>query len=43
MSDTPERLRTIVKSFTNIGADELILNPTTDELDDVNRLAEIVL
>jgi alkanesulfonate monooxygenase SsuD/methylene tetrahydromethanopterin reductase-like flavin-dependent oxidoreductase (luciferase family) len=43
MNDTPDRLRSVVKAFADIGADELILNPTTDELDDVHRLADIVL
>jgi alkanesulfonate monooxygenase SsuD/methylene tetrahydromethanopterin reductase-like flavin-dependent oxidoreductase (luciferase family) len=43
MHDTPEALRGVVKAFADIGADELILNPTTDEIDDVNRLAEILL
>jgi alkanesulfonate monooxygenase SsuD/methylene tetrahydromethanopterin reductase-like flavin-dependent oxidoreductase (luciferase family) len=40
---TPEALREAVKAFGDLGADELIFNPTTDDLDDVARLAEIVL
>ncbi|MET7991706.1 LLM class flavin-dependent oxidoreductase [Amycolatopsis sp. NPDC005232] len=36
-------LRETVKSFQDIGADELIFHPTTDDVDDVARLAEIVL
>jgi len=40
---TPEAVRTLVAQFEEIGADEFILNPTTDDLDDVARLADIVL
>jgi len=40
---TPEALREAVKAFGDLGADELIFNPTTDDLDDVARLAEVVL
>ncbi len=43
MNDSPERIRETVKAFADIGADELILNPTTDEPDDIQRLAEVVL
>ncbi|MFF0345197.1 LLM class flavin-dependent oxidoreductase [Kribbella sp. NPDC004875] len=43
LSDTPEAVRTVVKAFADIGADELILNSATDEIDDVHRLAELVL
>jgi hypothetical protein len=43
MNTTPDELRATVKAFGDIGADELILNPTTDEIDDVRRLADIVL
>jgi alkanesulfonate monooxygenase SsuD/methylene tetrahydromethanopterin reductase-like flavin-dependent oxidoreductase (luciferase family) len=43
VADGPARLRTVVKEFQDIGADELILSPATDELEDVRRLAEIVL
>ena len=32
-----------VNDFAEIGADELIFNPTVDDLDEVERLAEIVL
>lgn len=31
------------ESFEAIGTDELIFNPTTDDVDDVERLAEVVL
>lgn len=40
---TPEAVRAAVKEFADLGADELIFNPATDEIDDVERLAEIVL
>ncbi|WP_037303874.1 LLM class flavin-dependent oxidoreductase [Amycolatopsis orientalis] len=40
---TPEAVRDAVKAFGDIGADELIFNPATDELDDIARLAELVL
>ncbi|MBT0771485.1 LLM class flavin-dependent oxidoreductase [Kineosporia sp. J2-2] len=36
-------VRTVVDQFAGIGADELILNPATDDPDDISRLAEIVL
>lgn len=41
--DTPEKLRTTVKDYAAIGADELILNPITDDPDEVARLADAVL
>jgi alkanesulfonate monooxygenase SsuD/methylene tetrahydromethanopterin reductase-like flavin-dependent oxidoreductase (luciferase family) len=40
---TPEQLRSVVKAYADLGADELILNPGTADLDDVLRLADIVL
>jgi len=40
---TPEAMRDAVKAFGDIGADELIFNPTTDDLDDIARLADVVL
>lgn len=40
---TPEAIREAVQGFADIGADELIFNPATDELDDIARLAELVL
>lgn len=36
-------IRTVCREFEDIGADELILNPTSDDLDEVGRLAEITL
>jgi alkanesulfonate monooxygenase SsuD/methylene tetrahydromethanopterin reductase-like flavin-dependent oxidoreductase (luciferase family) len=43
LNDTPEKLRTVVKGFADLGVDELILNPATDEFDDIQRLADVVL
>ncbi|MEV4313159.1 LLM class flavin-dependent oxidoreductase [Actinocrispum sp. NPDC049592] len=43
VATTDAQLRELVKSFEEIGADELIIHPVTDELDDVARLADIVL
>jgi alkanesulfonate monooxygenase SsuD/methylene tetrahydromethanopterin reductase-like flavin-dependent oxidoreductase (luciferase family) len=40
---TPEALKGIAASFEDIGVDELILDPTMSELDQVDRLAEAIL
>lgn len=40
--DSPEKIREAVKSFEDIGADDLIFNPGTDDIEDMRRLAEIV-
>ncbi|MFE0025757.1 LLM class flavin-dependent oxidoreductase [Amycolatopsis sp. NPDC059021] len=40
---TPEEVRDAVKAFGDIGADELIFNPATENLDDLARLADLVL
>ncbi|HKN50991.1 MAG TPA: LLM class flavin-dependent oxidoreductase [Amycolatopsis sp.] len=40
---TPDEVRGAVKAFGDLGADELIFNPATDNLDDLSRLAEVVL
>jgi hypothetical protein len=32
-----------VKAYEGLGADELIFNPSIDDIDEVSRLAEIVL
>jgi len=42
VSDTPEKVRAAIAAFEEIGADELILNPATDDIDDLDRLADIV-
>jgi alkanesulfonate monooxygenase SsuD/methylene tetrahydromethanopterin reductase-like flavin-dependent oxidoreductase (luciferase family) len=38
-----EAIKNAVKEFAEIGADELIFNPASDDLDEIERLAEIVL
>ena len=38
-----DSLRDAVKQFEALGADELILDPGTDDLDEITRLADIVL
>nr|WP_269329133.1 LLM class flavin-dependent oxidoreductase [Kineosporia babensis] len=43
VSTTPEALHTTLAEFAQIGADELIFLPATDDRDDVSRLAHIVL
>jgi hypothetical protein len=40
---TAADIRALVTSVEAIGSDEPIFNPTTDDLDDVERLAEVVL
>jgi alkanesulfonate monooxygenase SsuD/methylene tetrahydromethanopterin reductase-like flavin-dependent oxidoreductase (luciferase family) len=42
ISDTPEKVRATIASFEEIGADDLILNPGTDDEDEIKRLADIV-
>ncbi|WP_326836539.1 LLM class flavin-dependent oxidoreductase [Amycolatopsis rhabdoformis] len=43
VNTTADALRTTVAAFTDIGADELVFHPTTDDLTDVTRLADLVL
>jgi hypothetical protein len=43
VSGGADAVRTTVKAFEEIGADELILNPTSDDLDEIQRVAELVL
>lgn len=40
---TPDELKGIAASFEDIGVDELILDPTMSELDQVDRLADALL
>ncbi len=40
---TPEAIRDTVKAFEDTGIDELILDPTVASLDQVDRLADVVL
>ena len=39
----PDEIKRTVASFADIGADELILNPAVGDLEEISRLAEIVL
>jgi alkanesulfonate monooxygenase SsuD/methylene tetrahydromethanopterin reductase-like flavin-dependent oxidoreductase (luciferase family) len=39
----PDGVKTGLKEFAEIGADELILNPTLDDLSELERLADVVL
>jgi hypothetical protein len=41
--DTPQKAREAVASFEGISADDLIVNTGTDDIDDIKRLADIVL
>ena len=43
MSDSADTVRAAIASFAEIGTDEFILVPATDDLDDIERLAEIAL
>ncbi|WP_461003186.1 hypothetical protein [Streptomonospora sediminis] len=43
MHTDAESLRDAIKQFEALGADELILGPGTDDLDEIARLADIVL
>jgi alkanesulfonate monooxygenase SsuD/methylene tetrahydromethanopterin reductase-like flavin-dependent oxidoreductase (luciferase family) len=43
MSDSAERIRATVDAFAALGTDEFVFVPGTDDIDDVERLAEIVL
>ncbi|HEX6448723.1 MAG TPA: hypothetical protein VF060_04600 [Trebonia sp.] len=39
----PAQVKETVAAFADVGADELILNPTVGDLDEIDRLADIVL
>ena len=43
MNDSADAVRAAIASFAEIGTDEFILVPATDDLDDIERLAEIAL
>ncbi|MGW7544286.1 LLM class flavin-dependent oxidoreductase [Streptomyces sp. NPDC054770] len=43
VSGGADAVKATVEEFEAIGADELILNPTNDDLDEIQRVAEIVL
>jgi hypothetical protein len=40
---TPEAVSELAARFGDIGVDELIFDPTIAELDQIDRLAEVVL
>jgi alkanesulfonate monooxygenase SsuD/methylene tetrahydromethanopterin reductase-like flavin-dependent oxidoreductase (luciferase family) len=40
---SPEGVKQAVTAFGDLGADELIFNPTVDDVDEISRLAELVL
>jgi alkanesulfonate monooxygenase SsuD/methylene tetrahydromethanopterin reductase-like flavin-dependent oxidoreductase (luciferase family) len=42
-NQSADQLRETVKKFAALGIDELILNPGTDDLDEIERIAEVVL
>jgi alkanesulfonate monooxygenase SsuD/methylene tetrahydromethanopterin reductase-like flavin-dependent oxidoreductase (luciferase family) len=39
---TPEAVRETIAAYTDLGADEILFNPGTDNVDEVARLAEVV-
>jgi hypothetical protein len=39
---SPAEISRLIQAFTNIGADEVVLWPTIAELDQLDRLAQIV-
>jgi alkanesulfonate monooxygenase SsuD/methylene tetrahydromethanopterin reductase-like flavin-dependent oxidoreductase (luciferase family) len=43
LSGGAEEIRDTVKSFEDIGADELVLGPAVADLDEISRLADVVL
>jgi alkanesulfonate monooxygenase SsuD/methylene tetrahydromethanopterin reductase-like flavin-dependent oxidoreductase (luciferase family) len=43
LCDSPAKLKETVSSFADLGVDEISFNTGTDDLDDVRRLADIVL
>lgn len=42
VATTPDTVREAVKAYTDLGADEVIFNPGTDDIDEIGRLADIV-
>jgi alkanesulfonate monooxygenase SsuD/methylene tetrahydromethanopterin reductase-like flavin-dependent oxidoreductase (luciferase family) len=42
LPSSPEKLRSLVQAYAEIGADELILWPTIPELDQIQRLADVI-
>lgn len=42
LADTADKVRVAVKQYDELGVDEVIFSPATDDLSDVARLAEVV-
>lgn len=42
VSGTPDAVRATVAGFADLGTEELIFNPGTDDIDEIDRLAEVV-
>jgi alkanesulfonate monooxygenase SsuD/methylene tetrahydromethanopterin reductase-like flavin-dependent oxidoreductase (luciferase family) len=42
VATTPDKVREAVKAYSDLGADELMFNPGTDDPDEVARLADIL-
>jgi alkanesulfonate monooxygenase SsuD/methylene tetrahydromethanopterin reductase-like flavin-dependent oxidoreductase (luciferase family) len=43
LSGTPDAVRATVAGFADLGVGELIFNPGTDDIDEIDRLADVVL
>ncbi|MEV7629780.1 hypothetical protein [Actinoplanes sp. NPDC089786] len=43
VSTTPDAIRDMFKQYAGLGVDEIILSTGTDDMDDITRLAKIVL
>lgn len=43
VSGTPDAVRATVAGFADLGTEELIFNPATDDIDEIDRLANVVL
>jgi alkanesulfonate monooxygenase SsuD/methylene tetrahydromethanopterin reductase-like flavin-dependent oxidoreductase (luciferase family) len=43
VADTPQKVKDAITQYQDLGADDVILNPGTDDPADIARLAEIVL
>ncbi|MEG8181521.1 LLM class flavin-dependent oxidoreductase [Nocardia terpenica] len=41
--DSPAKLKEALSSFADIGATDIVFNPATDDIDDIARLADVVL
>ena len=43
VSTSAQELKDVAKAFEDLGADEIIFNPTLDDINEVSRLAEVML